>query len=178
MFFDYDTILVPNHVDHSFISIILGSSSWPVHIYSWVFTLCLLWDKQKLCEPWRNLLGKTKDWKHIQRCCSFTMVVTMRREAKSHKDFSSSCFLLELISSLFGFAVYLNADLGLSALSSWYSSVLLFASFRLFFSLPCVSPSILTPCLCSSCHPHLGTSFLLFLVCSHPNHASGGDARF
>ena len=41
------------------------------------------------------------------------------------QDLNCSCFLLELI-YFFGFVVYLNADLGLSGLSSCYISVLLF----------------------------------------------------
>lgn len=42
------------------------------------------------------------------------------------QDLNCSCFLLELIFLFFGFVVYLNADLGLSGLSSCYISVLLF----------------------------------------------------
>ena len=41
------------------------------------------------------------------------------------QDLNRSYFLLEL-ASFYGFVVYLNADLGLSGLSSCYISVLLF----------------------------------------------------
>ena len=53
------------------------------------------------------------------------VVITVRRDYIT-QDLNCSCFLLELISSFFGFVVYLNADLGLSGLPSCYTSVLLF----------------------------------------------------
>lgn len=82
-----------------------------------------------------------------------------RRRAKSHKNFKSNCLLPWLISSLFGFAMYLNAGLHLPDPSSYYIPALFFASFRLFPFLDLVDlPLFWLPALCTDFPHHLGTS--------------------